>query len=125
MVGLGDLSGGDFYSNANAVSADGSVVVGYSKSDSGNEAFIWDAENGMRNLKELLIAGGVEGLDGWQLTMANDISSDGRFIVGRGINPSGIEEAWLASVPEPSTFVLFAAFGLVGAFVAWRKRKRT
>ena len=28
MVGLGDLAGGSFYSVANAVNADGSVVVG-------------------------------------------------------------------------------------------------
>ncbi len=28
-------------------------------------------------------------------------------------------------VPEPSTLTLFSMFGMVGAFVAWRKRKRT
>lgn len=28
-------------------------------------------------------------------------------------------------VPEPSTITLFSTFGMVGAFVAWRKRKRT
>ncbi len=30
-----------------------------------------------------------------------------------------------SSVPEPSTLILFTMAGLVGAFIAWRKRKRT
>ena len=29
------------------------------------------------------------------------------------------------AVPEPSTITLFTMAGLVGAFVAWRKRRRT
>ncbi|MDB9414420.1 hypothetical protein [Microcystis aeruginosa] len=54
MVGVGDLSGGDFYSFAYGVSGDGSVVVGYSSSANGNEAFIWNSTQGMRSLKEVL-----------------------------------------------------------------------
>ena len=41
MVGLGDLSGGDFFSVAIDTSADGSAIVGYSKGASGFEAFLW------------------------------------------------------------------------------------
>jgi len=44
---LGDLPGGEFYSEAHAVSADGSVVVGYSGSALGSEAFRWTREDGM------------------------------------------------------------------------------
>ena len=43
--GLGDLQGGRVFSKANAVSADGSVVVGETESEFGNEAFRW--ENGL------------------------------------------------------------------------------
>ena len=42
MVGLGDLPGGSFNSDALATSADGSVVVGGSESASGSEAFRWE-----------------------------------------------------------------------------------
>lgn len=39
LVGLGDLPGGIFFSQANGISADGSVVVGETESASGFEAF--------------------------------------------------------------------------------------
>ena len=51
--GLGDLSGGDFESSADAVSADGSVVVGYGTrgtSASSREAFRWTSDGGMVGL---------------------------------------------------------------------------
>jgi probable HAF family extracellular repeat protein len=164
MVGLGDLPGGQFASQAFDVSANGSVVVGRSESGQFNfeafrwtqatgmlglgfiqgslapinassaeavspdgsvvvdgslvvgrdiiggptdfEAFIWDGTNGMRNLRELLIAQGND-LTGWSLSEARGISADGRIIIGFGINPEGNREAWLAEltpqqvVPEP------------------------
>ena len=67
MVNLGTLPGATF-SIADAVSADGSVIVGTSTST----AFIWDTTHGMQNLKTDLIANyglGSE-LQGWQLTEA-------------------------------------------------------
>ena len=39
--GLGELPGGAFFSFANAVSGDGTVVVGHSGSIAGTEAFRW------------------------------------------------------------------------------------
>ncbi len=42
FIPLGDLPGGTFFSLANGVSADGSVVVGRGTSALGSEAFIWD-----------------------------------------------------------------------------------
>jgi probable HAF family extracellular repeat protein len=53
MVTLGDLAGGDCYSKARAVSADGTVVVGMGTSDSGSEAFLWTAGGGMVGLGDL------------------------------------------------------------------------
>jgi uncharacterized membrane protein len=44
MVSLGDLAGGIVNSRSNAVSADGSVVVGNSYSDKGREAFRWTTD---------------------------------------------------------------------------------
>ena len=97
MVGLGDLPGGTFYSIAWAVSADGSVVVGRSRTDFGDEPFIWDAEHGMRNLKSVLIAGGLD-LTGWTLYQATGVSADGSIVVGVGVNPEGQTEAWRATL---------------------------
>lgn len=48
--GLGDLPGGNIFSQAAGVSADGSVVVGQSNSASGGEAFRWTAGGGMVGL---------------------------------------------------------------------------
>src|SRR5206468_3133627 len=66
---LGDLPGGLARSDATAISADGSRIVGSGCTDLGAEAFIYDAAHGMRNLRKVLCA--VYGLgpvlDGWVL----------------------------------------------------------
>jgi probable HAF family extracellular repeat protein len=119
MIGLGDLAGGIFSSQAYAISADGSVVVGRGNSASGDEAFIWDATNGVRELHQVLVDLGLD-LSGWTLTEATAISDDGLTMVGYGTNPSGNTEAWIATIPEPST-ALLVALGLVG-IAAGRRR---
>jgi probable HAF family extracellular repeat protein len=130
MVGLDDLAGGSFSSSAYDISADGAVIVGHASSASGTEAFIWDATQGMRSLREVLVNdfGLGASLAGWTLTSANDISGDGQFIVGSGINPSGNPEAWLARIEPQST--LLGDFNNDGAidaadYVVWRKTDGT
>ncbi len=83
MVGLGDLTGGSFFSLARGVSSDGSVVVGRSESESGMEAFLWTEAGGMAGLGDL--AGGSF------FSLANGVSSDGSIVVGRSESASGIE----------------------------------
>ena len=126
MIGLGDLPGGAFESYAWDVSCDGSVIVGYATSEAGLEAFIWDESNGMRNLQRDVLEG-IFGLDltGWSLEQATGITCDGRTIVGWGVHdvPSPHTEAWLATIPEPSTLAL-AAFGLIGLLAYGRRRTR-
>ena len=51
--GLGDLSGGIFHSESRAVSADGSVIVGFGSSGSGTEAFRFTSGSGMLGLGDL------------------------------------------------------------------------
>ncbi len=102
MVGLGDLAGGDFLSCAIDVSADGSIIVGYGYTAAGSTAFIWDADNGMRNLRDVLVNEYGLDLTGWILSWANGISADGTTIVGDGTNPDGNDEAWIAHLGSPS-----------------------
>jgi probable HAF family extracellular repeat protein len=105
MVGLGDLPGGLFRSAAWGVSPDGSTVVGEGTNASGPATFIWNEVDGMRDLAMLLTSQGLD-LSGWTLSSATGIAADNRTIVGRGVNPSGKPEAWLAVVPEPDASLL-------------------
>jgi probable HAF family extracellular repeat protein len=103
VVGLGDLDGGDFRSTATAVSADGFVIVGRGTTETGaplapGVAFIWDAESGMRDLRQMLIEDFGLDLDGWSLRMAAGISDDGSVIVGWGKNPAGHTEGWIVRI---------------------------
>jgi probable HAF family extracellular repeat protein len=109
MQGIGDLPGGAFESVAVDASADGSIVVGFGTTETGPEAFLWDAAAGMRNLRTLLADELGLDLGGWTLTEATGISDDGLTLVGSGINPDGVEQAWIAVIPEPATGILLAA----------------
>jgi probable HAF family extracellular repeat protein len=80
MIGLGDLPGGDTNSAAYGVSADGRTVIGASSSNLGDEAFIWDENNGMRGL-------GMP--PGWTSSGATAVSADGTIVVGGGDTPDG------------------------------------
>ena len=57
FTGLGDLAGGSYYSQAWAISSDGSTVVGSSFSDHGREAFRWTQSEGMIGLGDLIGGG--------------------------------------------------------------------
>lgn len=76
FTGLGDLPGGQNFSTATAISADGSTVVGYSDTTAGYEAFRWNAITGMTGLGDF--AGGD--FD----SVAYGVSANGSVIVGYG-----------------------------------------
>lgn len=96
MVGLGAINPTDFESAALAVSADGSVVVGYSVDQTFTwQAFRWKADTGMKSVLSLLAAAGVN-VTGWSLDQANGVSADGNTIVGSGTDPNGDGQAWIA-----------------------------
>jgi len=75
--GLGDLPGGGFHSQAYAVTADGSIVVGLSRSSLGTEAFRWTSPGGMVGLGGLL-----GGRSGRLYAGARAISANGSAVVG-------------------------------------------
>jgi probable HAF family extracellular repeat protein len=98
--GLGDLHGGGFFSEADGVSPDGSIIVGGSETANGNEAFVWDSVNGMRRVLDYLAANGVSVPGGWMLRFANSVTVNAGTVtmVGWGINPLGQQEAWIEVV---------------------------
>jgi probable HAF family extracellular repeat protein len=109
--GLGFFPGGTRVSLAEAVSSDGQVVVGYSDSVMGFQAFVWHPSTGMHNLRSILTDAGLN-LTGWTLRSATDISADGTTIVGYADNPSGKQEACIATIPAiPEPVALFPAIG--------------
>ncbi len=97
---LGDLPNGKQACTGYMASYDGSIIVGFATTSNGDEAFIWDEQNGMRNLRDVLLSYGLASqLQGWQLHRASSISYDGKTIAGYGTNPKGLMEAFLATLP--------------------------
>lgn len=96
MVGLGDLPGGKTLSEAEAANYDGSIIVGWSATAIGMEAFIWDAAHGMRRVADVVTASGGFIPAGWVLKSATSVTSNGNVVtvVGKGIDPAGYTEAW-------------------------------
>jgi probable HAF family extracellular repeat protein len=127
MVSLGDLPGGTVNSTAFDVSADGSVIVGIGETaaepgvPSVNEAFYWTTDAGMRNLREVLVSFGATNLDGWLLTEARGVSADGLTVVGTAISPAGVQQAFVATIPEPSTVALVSVAAAALLVVTVRK----
>ncbi len=78
---LGDLPGGAIQAQAEAVSADGTVVVGTGRSAAGDEAFRWTSTGGMVGLGDLA-GGGFASL-------AYDVSADGNTVVGMATEATG------------------------------------
>lgn len=79
------------------VSGDGSIILG--------NFFIWDELHGGRLLENYLVdeLGLGDAIEGWASIRAAGISDDGLTIFGNGINPQGLSEAWVVTVPEPAT----------------------
>lgn len=102
------------------VSADGRVIVGWTGGSFG-KAFLWDADHGMRDLRDVLSElAGADLMAGWTRMGATGISADGLWITGKGINPSGEQEIWVAHIPAPPTLGLI----LAGAALLRRRTRR-
>jgi hypothetical protein len=102
MQNLGALPG-DKFSDATGTNHDGSVVVGnsypiYPGYDP--RPFLWTPANGMVDLREHLIAQGLD-LEGWNLGNVVGISADGFSIIGSGIrNNAG--RGWIIHLAWPA-----------------------
>jgi probable HAF family extracellular repeat protein len=86
------------------VTPDGSVIVGkslISSSSASERAFRWTAKTGMRDLRRELLDAGITAVEPWTLFSAVSVSTDGRVIVGYGLNASRQWEAFRAVLPVP------------------------
>lgn len=86
---LGELAGGEDFSEALAISSDGTTVVGHSRSAKSNpdtEAFVWREDRG------LVAMGSLPG--GLHRSQAIAVSGDGSVIVGNASSGAGINEAF-------------------------------
>jgi hypothetical protein len=94
MVGLGFLSPA---TDSVARGVNSGVVVG----DSGGKAFLWTHRVGIKSIQDLLSAAGAN-VTGWQLTSARGVSANCTVITisGQGIDPSGNNEGWIATLPR-------------------------
>jgi len=94
IVSLGRLPGAQ-ESSAIAVSDDGAVILGRSRSlGLPDEYFVWTEPDGLRSLRDVLGASGVN-VSGWASLTAEALSSDGNTIVGQGVNPVSQIEGWV------------------------------
>ncbi len=82
---------------------DGSRMVGYRVSPTNvkHTAWIWIDGQGKSNLGDFMASNGLP-VAGWTFTAVYDISFNGRFVVGEGLNPSGQVTAWRLEMPMSS-----------------------
>lgn len=128
MTSLGIPGGGNDFTYATAVSANGSIIVGWGESEqtSATAAYIWDAARGARVLADVLRDDYEITTEGWQLLQATGVSDDGKTIVGYGRNPIGDFEGWVVRVPEPPSIALAVVlFACSTASASLRRASRT
>ena len=104
-IALGKLPG-NLGAVADAVSADGSVIVGHHfqqpyNIDTPRQPFLWTPQTGLVDLQSLLLSVGTIMPSG-TLTSARGVSADGRTIVGNGTF-GGVPRGWMLTLP-PATY---------------------
>ncbi len=111
---------------ADAISANGVVAGGQSIIGDKAHAVLWDQLGNLHYLAEQLESAGLE-TEGWQFLGVTGISDDGLTLVGNGINPEGISQAWIIRdfqfVPEPGGFSLLMMAS--GILLGIRRRDRS
>ncbi len=102
MHALEPIVGGASRESVALASSNANSVVGSYVDNGEKKAFIWTPVVGRMDMKEYLATrhGLFFKLLGWELTEASHISADGTIIGGRGINPNGDEDSWIADLTE-------------------------
>jgi probable HAF family extracellular repeat protein len=116
MVELEPLRPG-FGSSASAISMDGSIIGGGASADMESEAVVWNAQNKIMRVADLLKKVGLDGeQNGARLRNVTGISADGTTLVGTANRGSATIGGWgwvavlprSVYVPEPCGFGVLA-----------------
>ena len=101
--GITEISCKDEFS-VQGFSGDGSKVIMTSRDSfwSPAESYIWDANNGIRNIKDILQQNGTN-ISDWSVFRATDISEDGTKITGWGTNPQDESYTFMIEVVAECT----------------------
>jgi hypothetical protein len=83
----------------------------FSYADTTTFPMIWSDVGGFARLTDFFTAAAVD-FSGWTLTSVSKMSADGLTFAGVGINPSGVTETWIATIPAPGT-VMAMGIGLI------------
>lgn len=102
---------------ANAVSDDGSVVVGQLDGN-GQTAAIWTLGRGMEPLSTYLTFHGISVPSNIKLLTATAVSADGRTIAGYTGPPGAGIQGWVVTIPTPGSVLVL----LVLPFARFRRR---
>ena len=86
-VNIGSLSGGSMAGNAQAVSDDGGLIVGFDHAGFSREAWVWTPATGIVGLNALLPTLGITGAPYMQV--CRKTSADGNIVVGGATGASG------------------------------------
>lgn len=103
-IGQAPIFMGNFFEDPKELSESGEWVVGAGTiNGTGPGPFfigarIWSVRTGLRTLECVLREHGVLP-PGWRLTDCVAISDDGTVLIGNGVNPAGVPEAWRAVIP--------------------------
>ncbi len=134
LESLGRLNSSDRGATVSAMSADGSVIVGYEDAGAGSPqertGFIWRAGIGIQSFDSFLASHSIDVDNSLSFATPMDVSADGLSFTGFGYptTGTGVGQGWyvdltgLAPVPEAaSSALLMAGLGLLG-LVARRRR---
>lgn len=124
MQGLGIIPGTS-WNAVEGMTSDGSVIVGRAYLNQFlSVAFIWDEQNGIRDLRRVLIDEyGLAELENWAIGIAGDvsISGDGLTLTGVGFGPDQNYHGWVVRIPEPGSLV---GISLIALLVVANRRQR-
>lgn len=102
---------------AGSITDDGSIILGSAYIDGASVRMMWV------NKQPRLFSEFLEDLaiipEGWT-SVRGSISPDGRFLAGNGINPAGLQQAFVAVIPAPGTAALL---GVAAAAGVGRRRR--
>ena len=115
------MTSGGAFGVADDLTPNGEYAVGNIGFGSG-QAFLWDANDGLRILQTQLTARGIN-LTGYTLTDAYGITDDGGTIVGQALAPGGSTTTYVAVLPEPSGICMLG-FGMIAPLGRRRAGRR-